>query len=73
MENIIGADFEFDEATSATAVVEDGDSGVSEIDDAPVVKFCKRCLGRFSVCGRLICTLSRLNTLTESARVDGES
>ena len=44
MENIIGADFEFDEATSATAVVEDGDSGVSEIDDAPVVKFLQKML-----------------------------
>jgi type IV pilus assembly protein PilB len=44
MENIIGADFEFDEATSAATAVEDGDSGVSEIDDAPVVKFLQKML-----------------------------
>ena len=44
MENIIGSDFEFDEGSTAASVVEDADSGVSEIDDAPVVKFLQKML-----------------------------
>lgn len=44
MENIIGSDFEFDESSTAASVVEDVDSGVSEIDDAPVVKFLQKML-----------------------------
>lgn len=44
MENIIGSDFEFDETSAAASVVEDVDSGVSEIDDAPVVKFLQKML-----------------------------
>ena len=44
MENIIGSDFEFDEGSTAASVVEDTDSGVSEIDDAPVVKFLQKML-----------------------------
>ncbi|MFM9900925.1 MAG: type IV-A pilus assembly ATPase PilB [Polaromonas sp.] len=44
MENIIGSDFEFDESSNAASVVEDVDSGVSEIDDAPVVKFLQKML-----------------------------
>ncbi len=44
MENIIGSDFEFDESSSSASVVEDVDSGVSEIDDAPVVKFLQKML-----------------------------
>lgn len=44
MENIIGSDFEFDEASTTASAVEDTDSGVSEIDDAPVVKFLQKML-----------------------------
>ena len=44
MENIIGSDFEFEESNATASVVEDVDSGVSEIDDAPVVKFLQKML-----------------------------
>ena len=44
MENIIGSDFEFEEASATASVVDDSDSGVSEIDDAPVVKFLQKML-----------------------------
>ena len=44
IENIIGSDFEFDESSATASVVEDVDSGVSEIDDAPVVKFLQKML-----------------------------
>ena len=44
MENIIGSDFEFDEVSPAATMVEDADSGGSEIDDAPVVKFLQKML-----------------------------
>jgi type IV pilus assembly protein PilB len=44
MDNIIGSDFEFDEASTAPSVAEDVDSGVSEIDDAPVVRFLQKML-----------------------------
>ncbi len=43
MERIIGEDFEFDEP-SADAAAEDSDAGVSEVDDAPVVKFLHKML-----------------------------
>lgn len=43
MESIIGEDFEFDEA-SADSAVEDGDASVSEVEDAPVVKFLHKML-----------------------------
>ncbi len=43
MDQILGADFEFDE--SATEVVSEGnDSGSSEVEDAPVVKFLHKML-----------------------------
>ena len=44
MENIIGSDFEFDELSTTASVIDDSDSGVSEIDDAPVVKFLQKML-----------------------------
>jgi type IV pilus assembly protein PilB len=44
MENIIGSDFEFDDASSSASVVDDAESAVSEIDDAPVVKFLQKML-----------------------------
>jgi len=43
MESIIGDDFEFDEA-SAEASTEDSEASVSEVEDAPVVKFLQKML-----------------------------
>ncbi|MGH8859436.1 MAG: GspE/PulE family protein, partial [Polaromonas sp.] len=43
MESIIGDDFEFDE-TSADSAAEDNDTSVSEVEDAPVVKFLQKML-----------------------------
>jgi type IV pilus assembly protein PilB len=42
MENIIGEDFEFDEA--ATDAMSEDDTSSSEVDDAPVVKFLQKML-----------------------------
>ncbi|MFC5521222.1 type IV-A pilus assembly ATPase PilB [Polaromonas jejuensis] len=44
MESIIGDDFEFDEASADAAAAEENDAGVSEVDDAPVVKFLQKML-----------------------------
>ncbi len=44
IENIIGSDFEFGEATSDAPALDDGEAGNSEIDDAPVVKFLQKML-----------------------------
>ncbi|MDP2257779.1 MAG: type IV-A pilus assembly ATPase PilB [Polaromonas sp.] len=43
MENIIGDDFEFDE-TSDSVAAEDNSASVSEVEDAPVVKFLQKML-----------------------------
>jgi type IV pilus assembly protein PilB len=43
MDNIIGSDFEFDEA-SAESVTESSEATVSEVEDAPVVKFLHKML-----------------------------
>ncbi len=43
MEDIIGSEFEFDEA-SAEALIDNDQSSVSEVDDAPVVKFLHKML-----------------------------
>jgi type IV pilus assembly protein PilB len=43
MESIIGDDFEFDEA-STDASTEDSEASVSEVEDAPVVKFLQKML-----------------------------
>lgn len=44
MENIIGSDFEFEEANADLTALDDSDAGSSEIDDAPVVKFLQKML-----------------------------
>jgi type IV pilus assembly protein PilB len=44
MENIIGEDFEFDEASINDSSMAEDDSSVSEVDDAPVVKFLQKML-----------------------------
>src|SRR6478672_2806686 len=45
MDSIIGDDFEFDESTMDSAVVDEDDKGaISDVDDAPVVKFLHKML-----------------------------
>ncbi len=44
MENIIGDDFEFDEASAEMATSESADTSVAEVEDAPVVKFLQKML-----------------------------
>ena len=43
MESIVGGDFEFDEDMSVSAT-EDAETGASEVEDAPVVKFLQKML-----------------------------
>ncbi|MDB5931900.1 MAG: pilB, partial [Polaromonas sp.] len=43
MESIVGGDFEFDEDMSVSAA-EDADTGTSEVEDAPIVKFLQKML-----------------------------
>ena len=44
MDSIIGDDFEFDDASMESSVVEENDGAVSEVEDAPVVKFLHKML-----------------------------
>jgi type IV pilus assembly protein PilB len=45
MDSIIGDDFEFDESTMESSVVDEDDKGaISDVDDAPVVKFLHKML-----------------------------
>ncbi len=44
MDNIIGEDFEFDEATMEAASTDSSDTTVAEVEDAPVVKFLHKML-----------------------------
>jgi type IV pilus assembly protein PilB len=44
MDSIIGDDFEFDESTMDNSVVDDDQGAVSDVDDAPVVKFLHKML-----------------------------
>lgn len=44
MESIIGDDFEFDETSVDSGAAEDDVAGVSEVEDAPVVKFLQKML-----------------------------
>jgi type IV pilus assembly protein PilB len=44
IDNIVGDDFEFDEATSEAATTDAAESASSEIDDAPIVKFLHKML-----------------------------
>jgi type IV pilus assembly protein PilB len=44
MEHIIGGDFEFDEGMIEAAPVENNDVGISEVEDAPIVKFLHKML-----------------------------
>jgi len=44
MNNIVGEDFEFDEASAEAEPVESKESGTPDVDDAPVVKFLHKML-----------------------------
>ena len=44
MDSIIGDDFEFDDASMESSVVEENDGAVAEVEDAPVVKFLHKML-----------------------------
>ena len=44
MDNIIGDDFDFDDASLESDTEEESDKGVSEVEDAPVVKFLHKML-----------------------------
>ncbi len=44
MDRIIGEDFEFDEASADLASADDNEATVSEVEDAPVVKFLQKML-----------------------------
>ncbi len=44
MEHIIGGDFEFDEETTDASASEPSEVGVSEVEDAPIVKFLHKML-----------------------------
>jgi type IV pilus assembly protein PilB len=44
MESLIGDDFEFDEETADTNTADEADTGASDVEDAPVVKFLQKML-----------------------------
>jgi type IV pilus assembly protein PilB len=44
MEDIVGDDFEFDESTMDDSVVDEDEKAISEVEDAPVVKFLHKML-----------------------------
>ena len=44
MDSIIGEDFEFDDSSMESAVVDESDAAPSEVEDAPVVKFLHKML-----------------------------
>ncbi|WP_293604755.1 type IV-A pilus assembly ATPase PilB [Polaromonas sp. UBA4122] len=72
MENIIGDDFEFDEAT-VDASPDDNDASVSEVEDAPVVKFLhKMLLDAFSMRASDLHFEPFEHTYRVRFRVDGE-
>jgi type IV pilus assembly protein PilB len=73
MENIIGDDFEFDEATVDAASPDDNDASVSEVEDAPVVKFLhKMLLDAFSMRASDLHFEPFEHTYRVRFRVDGE-
>ncbi|MGE4241975.1 type IV-A pilus assembly ATPase PilB [Ramlibacter sp.] len=74
MDSIIGEDFEFDESTMDQAVVDDDDKGaVSEVDDAPVVKFLhKMLLDAFSMRASDLHFEPYEHTYRVRFRIDGE-
>ncbi|MDP1741847.1 MAG: type IV-A pilus assembly ATPase PilB [Polaromonas sp.] len=73
MDSIIGDDFEFDESTAEAASTESNDTGVSEVEDAPVVKFLhKMLLDAFSMRASDLHFEPYEHTYRVRFRVDGE-
>ncbi len=73
MDSIIGDDFEFDESSAEAASTESSDTGVSEVEDAPVVKFLhKMLLDAFSMRASDLHFEPYEHTYRVRFRVDGE-
>ena len=73
MDSIIGDDFEFDESSAEAASTESNDTGVSEVEDAPVVKFLhKMLLDAFSMRASDLHFEPYEHTYRVRFRVDGE-
>ncbi|MEO7129735.1 MAG: type IV-A pilus assembly ATPase PilB [Rhodoferax sp.] len=73
MDNIIGEDFEFDEATMEAASTDSSDTTVAEVEDAPVVKFLhKMLLDAFSMRASDLHFEPYEHTYRVRFRIDGE-
>ena len=73
MDSIIGDDFEFDDASMESAVVDESEAGPSEVEDAPVVKFLhKMLLDAFSMRASDLHFEPYESTYRVRFRVDGE-
>ncbi|MDI1275228.1 type IV-A pilus assembly ATPase PilB [Polaromonas sp.] len=73
MDSIIGDDFEFDESTAEAASADSNDTGVSEVEDAPVVKFLhKMLLDAFSMRASDLHFEPYEHTYRVRFRIDGE-
>ena len=73
MDSIIGDDFEFDESSAEVATTESNDTGASEVDDAPVVKFLhKMLLDAFSMRASDLHFEPYEHTYRVRFRIDGE-
>jgi type IV pilus assembly protein PilB len=73
MDSIIGDDFEFDESTMDSSVVEESEGAVSEVEDAPVVKFLhKMLLDAFTMRASDLHFEPYESTYRVRVRVDGE-
>ena len=73
MDSIIGDDFEFDESTAEAASVDSNDTGGSEVEDAPVVKFLhKMLLDAFSMRASDLHFEPYEHTYRVRFRIDGE-
>ena len=73
MDNIIGDDFEFDVSSEEVASTESIDTGVSEVEDAPVVKFLhKMLLDAFSMRASDLHFEPYEHTYRVRFRIDGE-
>jgi len=73
MDSIIGDDFEFDESTAEAASADSNDTGGSEVEDAPVVKFLhKMLLDAFSMRASDLHFEPYEHTYRVRFRIDGE-
>jgi type IV pilus assembly protein PilB len=73
MDSIIGDDFEFDESTAEAASADSNDTGTSEVEDAPVVKFLhKMLLDAFSMRASDLHFEPYEHTYRVRFRIDGE-